>query len=63
MTIPRRTGIPSILKLGRIICRLLTAFRGVASSFLTAPQMALWDNLLEACEAFEEGITHPHLGD
>lgn len=60
---PQRTGIPSILKYGRVICRLLVAFRAVASGFLTVPQLVLWDNLLIACQAFENGIIHPNLGD
>jgi len=60
---PYRTGIPTILKFGRAICKLLVVFRPVASGFLSAPQLVAWDNLLIACQAFEELIPHPNLGD
>lgn len=63
MTIPARTGIPSILALLKKVCRLLQIFRPVVAGFLTAPQLAVWDSLLSACQAFENAIEHPSIGD
>jgi hypothetical protein len=60
---PYRTGIPTILKMGKVICRLLVAFRPIVDDFLTAPQLQAWDNLLIACQAFESLIEHPNQGD
>lgn len=63
MSIPARTGIPTLLGLLKKICRLLQTFRPVVVNFLTAPQLAAWDGLLVACQAFENLIEHPSLGD
>lgn len=63
MTIPARTGIPTLLTLLKKICRLLQTFRPVVAGFLTAPQLSAWDALLTACQAFEALIEHPSLGD
>lgn len=63
MTVPQKTGIPSLLKYLRIICRLLVTFRPVVAGFLTAPQLAAWDALRDACETFETLIEHPNKGD
>lgn len=63
MSIPYRTGIPSILSFLKKICRLLQTFRPVVAGFLTAPQLQAWDALLVACQAFEALIEHPSQGD
>jgi len=57
--IPYRTGITSIKKFGRIICRLLQAFRPVVAEFLTETELGYWDALLVACTAFEENVSNP----
>lgn len=57
--IPYRTGTTTILKLLTKVCKLLVAFRPVVALFLTVPQLAAWDGLLEACEVFRNTVPNP----
>lgn len=54
--VPYRRGVPTILRLLRIICRILLEFRPVVIKYLTPEQMVFWDGLMTACELFQENI-------
>lgn len=50
MPTPYRTGITTIFKYLRAICKLIVAFREVISEIWTPEQMAVLDELADLCE-------------
>lgn len=60
---PYRTGIPSILKLLKVVCLLITKYDSVVRTFLTTEKLVYWDALEQACHDFVLNIPHPNIGD
>lgn len=59
---PFRTGIPTILRLLAIVCRLLTAFNVVIKTHLRDDLHVYVDALMTACEEFRANIPSPNDG-
>jgi hypothetical protein len=59
-TTPHRTGIPTILKLLRVICRLLAAFSPVIYEHLDESKHEYVEALELACSAFMNNIESPN---
>lgn len=54
-----RTGYVLIVTLLDKVCTLLLRYRDYQESIQSAPAMAAWDGLFEACELFKAVVVDP----
>lgn len=52
-----RTYLPRLIAIARLLCNYMRRYEQQIKSRLTAPQIALFDALLVACDALEAAIT------
>lgn len=58
-TTPYRTGVPTLLKLCRVICRLLAAFSPIIKEHLSEDAHVFVDALNVACAEFVDNVPAP----
>jgi len=56
---PYRTGVPTILRYARLICRLIITFDDVFKEFAPTEWHEAWDKLNDACQAFTTVVEPP----
>lgn len=56
VTIPYRTGLKTIKTILHKVCQLVAKFRPLWLTFMTAPQVAVFDNLVVVCNDVVETI-------
>lgn len=52
-----RTYIPRMIAIARLLCNYMRRYEAQIKGRLTAPQIALFDALLTACDALEAAVT------
>lgn len=55
----QRTYLPRLVAIARLLCNYMRRYEAQIKGRLTAPQIALFDALLTACDALEAAITFP----